>query len=102
MAFLYTYGFILNTHYDSELTTAFKKIANGTVFERNDNFIERWFSRIHKIITKCIEQNQLQASAATDEVLTQGLNFKNWLRSTSEFEKFKREFKWITVSDYPL
>lgn len=100
--FLYLYGNILNNHYNSELNGIFKKIAYGSIFEKNNNFIEKWFSRIHKIITKCIEQNYQQFEDSGHEGMPQGFNFKNWLRSASEFEKLKREIKYIEISDYPL
>ena len=82
--FLYLYGYILNNNYAEELPTLFKKIANGTIFSKTDNFIEKWFSRIHKLVTKCLEQNYEQ-SAERERSTTQGFNFKNWLRSNSEF-----------------
>ncbi|HEY2725716.1 MAG TPA: AIPR family protein, partial [Parafilimonas sp.] len=39
--FLYVYGNILNNYYSSELPNIFKKIAYGSLFEKNDNFIEK-------------------------------------------------------------
>lgn len=99
--FLYLYGYILNNNYNTELPTIFKKIASGVMFEKADNFIEKWFTRIHKLITKCIEQNYEQYTDNNKSV-TQGFNFKNWLRSPLEFEKLKREIKYIEIADYAL
>jgi hypothetical protein len=99
--FLYIYGYILNNNYSNDLPSIFKKIANGQLFEKKENFIERWFPRIHKLITKCIEQNY-QQYIDDNKSITQGFNFKNWLRSNSEFEKLKREIKYIEITDYPL
>jgi hypothetical protein len=60
------------------------------------------FGRIHKLITKCIEQNYQQFENSSEGGISQGFNFKNWLRSTAEFEKLKREIKYIELSDYQL
>lgn len=99
--FLYIYCYSVNNNNSTELPVLFKKIASGVMFEKADNLIEKWFTRIHKLITKCIEQNYEQCTGNCKSV-TQGFNFKNWLRSPSEFEKLKREIKYIETADYSL
>ena len=100
--FLYMYGNLLTNYYESQLPAILKKIANGSIFEKPDNFIEKWFTRIHKLITKCIEQNYQQFEEGENKDIAQGFNFKNWIRSSSEFDKLKREIKYLEITDYQL
>jgi hypothetical protein len=99
--FLYVYGYILNHNYEGELPALYRKIASGALFSKEDNFIEGWFSCIHKLITKCLEQTYEQCTEK-EKGITQGFNFRNWLRSTAGFEKLKKEIKYIELGDYPL
>ncbi len=99
---LWAYGFILNTFYSNELEAIFKKLSNGKLFENQpDNFIEKWFPKIHNTIAKCIERNY-QASRKKNDLDVQSFNFKNWLRNNAAFEELVTEFKYMDKSDFPL
>lgn len=99
---LWAYGYILNNFYSVELESIFKKISSSKIFDgSSDTFIEKWFSKIHKTIAKCIEKNyHLTKKKGTEEI--QSFNFKNWLRNNSEFEELVTEFKYMEKSDFPL
>ncbi len=99
---LWAYGYIINTFYSSEKEMIFKKIATGKIFENNsETFIERWFNKIHRTISKCIEKNyQLTKKKNNEEI--QSFNFKNWLRNNAEFEELVTEFKYMSKEDFPM
>ena len=98
---LWAYGYILNKFHSIQLEGVYKKIASGKIFESSsETFIERWFSKIHNTISKCIERNYQGSNKEGKEI--QSFNFKNWLRSNSEFEELVRELKYMDNTDFPL
>ncbi len=99
---LWAYGYVLNTYHKTELETIFRKLATGKIFEATSEvFIERWFSKIHNTVAKCIEKNY-KATRKKDGEEMQSFNFKNWLRNNSAFEELVTEFKYMDKSDFPL
>lgn len=100
--FLWAYGFILKHFYADDLEAIFKKIVSGKTFEKADNFIIKWFNRVSKTIAKCIEKNYKSTQGTEGSGQIQSFNFKNWLRSSVDFEVLKDEFKWMDKEIFPL
>jgi hypothetical protein len=99
--FLWAYGYIINSFYPDEKENIFRRLSNGKEFDHgSNNFIERWFVKIHNTISKCIEKNY-QATKKKDKNEIQSFNFKNWLRNNNEFEELKTEFKYMDKTDFP-
>lgn len=99
---LWAYGYVIKTYYKNDLESIFRKLSSGKLFDlQHENFIDKWFSKIHNTIAKCIERNY-QASKKRGDEDAQSFNFKNWLRSNAEFEELITEFKYMEKNDFPI
>lgn len=98
--FLWAYGYVLQTFYTEQVEAIYKKISSGLLFEEKVTFIERWFPKIHNTLSKCIERNYNDTNKSSTDISS--FNFKNWMRSSSDFEEVVREFKYMDKSDFIL
>ncbi|HLG35583.1 MAG TPA: hypothetical protein VI757_11945 [Bacteroidia bacterium] len=100
--FLWAYGYILNKFYSNELSNIYKRISEGVLLEDDNNFILKWFRKVHKTISKCIKQNYQAKESVDKKNQIQSFNLKNWLRNEKDFEILKSEFEFAELEDYPL
>jgi len=75
---IYSYFYLLENKYPSEIKNIYTNIASGKVFDKGNNFIDRWFPIIIMAFTTIFHTEK-------------SFNFRNWQRQKESIENLKNQ-----------
>lgn len=102
--YLWAYGDLIKRLYTDKMTWIVNRVIDGKLFSKENNFIDIWFEGITEKISDVLDSAYQDSKDEEDsnEAVSKGFQFKNWLRNQKAFEKLRSKFKRASTTTFPL